>query len=214
MSELAHQVVVGASSGTGLATATAAAERGAEVVLMSPSQRRLKEAEGGFTGWVSALARTHTRGLASVARSEGLGSEDALDAVQEAFLTFLLLPQARSLVEFPEDSAKILAVLVRNAARNIRRRRHRVLPHEPLPGESDLEADEPSADELIARAEEHVRLVGCVSHLSEIQQQVVRLRALQEMSGHETAALLGVSPELVAVHLHRAKKALLACLRE
>lgn len=100
------------------------------------------QAEAGFTGWVSVLARTHRRGLASVARSEGLGSEDALDAVQKAFRTLLLLPQARSLVEFPEDSAKVLAVLVRNAARNMRRRRHRVLPHEPLPGEPDLEADE------------------------------------------------------------------------
>ncbi len=175
---------------------------------------RQGQAEAGFTGWVSVLARTHTRGLASVARNAGLGSEDALDAVQEAFRTFLLLPQARSLVEFPEDSAKVLAVLARNAARNMRRRRHRVLPHEPLPGEPELESDELGADELIARAEEHVRLAGCVNHLSEIQQQVVRLRALQEWSGLETAAQLGISPEAIAVHLHRAKKALLACLLE
>jgi RNA polymerase sigma-70 factor, ECF subfamily len=44
--------------------------------------------------WVSDLARAHTRRLVAVARREGLGPEDALDAVQEAFYTFLVLPQA------------------------------------------------------------------------------------------------------------------------
>jgi RNA polymerase sigma-70 factor (ECF subfamily) len=47
-----------------------------------------------FTGWVSDLARAHTAALARVARAEGLQPDEALDAVQEAFHTFLLLPQA------------------------------------------------------------------------------------------------------------------------
>jgi hypothetical protein len=40
-----------------------------------------------------------TRVVSRRPRKEGLGAEDALDAVQEAFQTFLLLPQARLLVE-------------------------------------------------------------------------------------------------------------------
>ncbi len=168
--------------------------------------------KGSFVRWVSELARVHSRGLAAVARKEGLPAEDALDAVQEAFQTFLLLPQARSLVEEPRDSASVLAGLVRNAARNMRRRHHRALPHAPLEDEPDLAADDVSVEEAIERAEEHVRLLGCVNHLAEMQRQVVRLRMLQELSGQETAEQLGLAPGRVAVLLHRAKKALLDCL--
>jgi RNA polymerase sigma-70 factor (ECF subfamily) len=168
--------------------------------------------KGSFVRWVSELARVHSRGLAAAARKEGLGAEDALDAVQEAFQTFLVLPQARSLVEVPKDSASLLGVLVRNAARNMRRRHHRAIPHGPLEDEPTLAAGEISVDEAIERAEEHVRLLGCVNHLAEMQRQVVRLRMLQELSGLETAEQLGLAPGRVAVLLHRAKKALLECL--
>lgn len=169
-------------------------------------------AKGSFVWWVSELARAHSRGLAAVARKEGLGAEDALDAVQEAFQTFLLLPQARSLVQEPAESATVLSVLVRNAARNMRRRHHRALPHQPLEDEPDLADDQVSVDEAIERADEHVRLLGCVDRLGEMQRQVVRLRMLQELSGRETAEQLGLAPGRVAVLLHRAKKALLECL--
>ena len=50
------------------------------------------------------------------------------------------------------------------------------------------------------------------SRLAEMQRQVVRLRMLQERSGLETAERLGLEPGRGAVLLHRAKKALLACL--
>jgi RNA polymerase sigma-70 factor (ECF subfamily) len=174
--------------------------------------RRVARPDGSFVRWVSELARVHSRGLAAAARKEGLGAEDALDAVQEAFQTFLLLPQARSLVEEPRESASLLGVLVRNAARNMRRRHHRALPHEPFEDEPSLVADEVSVEEAIERAEEHVRLLGCVNRLAEMQRHVVRLRMLQEVSGLETAKQLDLEPGRVAVLLHRAKKALLECL--
>lgn len=172
----------------------------------------VSEARGSFVRWVSELARVHTRGLVAVARGEGLGPEDALDAVQEAFQTFLLLPQAGSLVEEPGESAGLLAALTRNASRNMRRRHHRALPHEPLEDELSLATDEVSVDEAIERAEEHARLLGCIDRLAEMQRQVVQLRMLQELSGLETAAQLGLEPGRVAVLLHRAKRALLECL--
>lgn len=170
------------------------------------------ESGGAFTGWVSLLARAHARRLASLARSEGLGPEDALDAVQEALRTFLLLPRARSLVDDVGESAKLLGVLVRNVARNMRRRAHRTAPHVPIDDELDRTVDELSADELVERAEEHVRLLGCVSRLAELQRHVVELRMLEELSGIEAASQLGISPGHVAVELHRAKRSLLACL--
>src|SRR5215470_3181688 len=88
------------------------------------------EAQPGFLEWVTRLVHTHRGRLYGLAKREGLGPEDALDCVQDAFHTFLLLPQARQLVESDDESLKLLSVLARNHARN-RRRRHSVArPHD------------------------------------------------------------------------------------
>ncbi len=167
-----------------------------------------------FTGWVCELASRNARPLAAVARREGLSPDDALDAVQEAFHTFLTLPQARSLVDDREGSRRLLAVLVRNAARNMRRRHFRSRPHEDAAAHEEIPDDAPSVDETLSRAEEHVRLMGCVSKLGELQRHVVTLRMLDELSGEATAARLGLTAGHVAVLLHRAKEALLRCVGE
>lgn len=169
--------------------------------------------DSGFTQWVGTLARTHTRRLAAVARNEGLTATDALDAVQEAFHTFLQLPQARSIAFEDEDSARLLATVVRNAARNMRRRHHRAQPHETFEDVS-LTNEGPAIDELISQSEEHVRLLGCVDMLGKVQRHVVTLRMLEQMSGDEVARELGLRPGNVAVLLHRAKKELERCLLE
>ena len=169
-------------------------------------------ATSNFLGWVSDLARAHSTALGRVARAEGLGPDDALDAVQEAFHTFLLLPQARTLVDEQDESSRLLSVLVRNVARNMRRRHHRAAPHDGVEDVAELPADEPSVEALIERAEEHVRFLGCVDRLAELQRRVVTLRMLDQFSGLEAAAALELRPGRVAVLLHRARKALLACL--
>jgi RNA polymerase sigma-70 factor (ECF subfamily) len=170
-----------------------------------------------FTGWVTELARAHTQGLAAIARREGLGTADALDAVQEAFHTFLELPQARALVDSADESRALLATIVRNAARNLRRRHHRDLPHEPLDDEGGagvaLADDAPSVEETLASIEEQAQLHGCLTRLDEMQRRVVTLRMLEELSGADVAARLELSPGHVAVLLHRAKKDLLRCIR-
>jgi len=168
---------------------------------------------GGFTGWVGELARAHTRHLASLAAKQGLTSVDALDAVQEAFHTFLGMPQARSLSTDRDDSLRLLTVLVRNAARNMRRLRHRSWPHVDADTAPLADAG-PSVDALIDRAEQHVRLLGCIDTLGEIQRNVVSLRMLQELSGDAVASELGVSANHVAVLLLRAKRALADCIAE
>jgi RNA polymerase sigma-70 factor (ECF subfamily) len=165
-----------------------------------------------FLGWVSDLAKGHSTSLARTARGEGLQAEDALDAVQEAFHTFLLLPQARTLVAEDEEARKLLEVVVRNVARNLRRRHHRSVPHAAFEEVAELPGDEPSVDALIERAEEHVRFLGCVDRLAELQRRVVTLRMLDEVSGLEAARALQLQPGRVAVLLHRARKALEACL--
>jgi RNA polymerase sigma-70 factor, ECF subfamily len=166
-----------------------------------------------FISWVELLAQRHTRQLMGVATHEGLGTDDALDAVQEAFATFLNLPQARALVEAPDDTAAFLSAIVRNAARNARRRHHRAVPHVavtqvPIPDPSD------SAEALLERAQNHVAVLGCISRLKDLQRSVVTLRMLQELSADEVSKQLGLTPNHLAVILHRAKQLLHECLLE
>src|SRR5215813_6769784 len=162
-----------------------------------------------FVGWVSTLAGTHARSLAAGAVREGLTRVEAIDAVQEAFTTLLRLPQARELSLDDEGASRLMSALVRNAARNMRRRRHRI---EPLEGAMEIPADAPSVDCLLADAEEHVALLGCVNQLGEIQQLVVKMRVLEELSPEEVARTLGLTRGHIAVLLHRAKRGLMECI--
>ena len=165
-----------------------------------------------FLGWVGGLARTHTRLLAAVAVREGLTRFEAVDAVQEGFATLLTLAQARELAIDGEGAAQLMSVLVRNAARNMRRRHHRARAHESLDGSTQQAVDGPSVDALVAEAEEHIALLGCVNQLADIQQRVVTLRMLEELTPSDTASSLGLTSGHVGVLLHRAKRALIECL--
>lgn len=164
-----------------------------------------------FLAWVTRLVHDHRARLAAVARREGLSAEDAFDAVQEAFHSFLTLPQARALVAEPEESRALLVVLVRNVARN-RRRLHAVAQPHDAEAVDSLAADEATVEETIAAAEAYVQLYGCLRTLAEIQRAVVTLRMLDEVPGEDVARTLGITPGHVAVLLHRAKANLLACM--
>jgi RNA polymerase sigma-70 factor, ECF subfamily len=171
------------------------------------------EAQSGFLEWVTRLVHTHRGRLYGLARREGLREEDSLDSVQDAFQTFLLLPQARQLVESNDDSIRLLSVLVRNHARN-RRRRHEVArPHDA--GDETLArltAEALPADELIAQAQEFAVMIGCLDHLGKLQRAVVSLRMLDKVAGEDVAAMLELPPSHVAVLLHRAKQNLRSCM--
>ena len=170
--------------------------------------------EGSFFGWITRLVHEHRGQLVGVARNEGLTPEEALDVSQETLLSFLILPQARRLVEMPEDSVKLLTVLARNVARNQRRRHHRALPHDPETVAETLADESDPPDTVVSRAETYVTAVGCMATLGQIQQAVVRLRLLDDVPGEEAAAMLGISASKVAVLLHRAKSKLRTCIGE
>lgn len=166
-------------------------------------------AKGNFGPLVTQAARSHAGALMAVALGEGLLVDDALDAVQEAFLSFVQLREAGSLLAEPEEVRALLAVLVRNAARNMRRRHHRARPHEELP---EIANDSPTSDELLEHAESRLKLAGCMRQLESVQRSVVSLRLLEELSGAEAGRLLGLKPGHVAVLLHRARKELAQCM--
>ncbi|HLL23824.1 MAG TPA: sigma-70 family RNA polymerase sigma factor [Kofleriaceae bacterium] len=157
--------------------------------------------------WVAGLAHDHARRLAAIARHEGLSAADALDAVQDAFYTLLQRPGARELPA--EDAARLLSTITRNAARNLRRRHHRARPHDEL-DETLATDDTPVA--ALDRAEVGAQLAGCMAKLGDAHRHVVTLRVLEELSGEEAAAALGITPNHVGVLLHRARKELERCM--
>ena len=168
---------------------------------------------GPFLGWVGQLVHRHRAELAAVARAEGLTPEDAFDAVQDAFRTFLTLPAAHPLIDAGEPSRRLLITLTRNVARNRRRLHARSRPHASDPALlAALPAAEVGADELIAAAEDQIRLHRCVQTLADVQRAVVTLRMLDDVPGEDVAAALGITPGHVAVLLHRAKDNLLTCM--
>ncbi len=119
--------------------------------------------------------------------------------------------RATALPPSDDEVAALLATIVRNAARNRRRRHFRARPHDEL-DEARLAVPDAAADDLIASAEERVRLRACVSELCDVQRAVVTLRMLEEQPGDDVARALGISAGHVAVLLHRAKGALRACM--
>jgi RNA polymerase sigma-70 factor (ECF subfamily) len=163
---------------------------------------------------LEALGRTvhdERAALTRLARREGLGPEDALDCVHDAFCTFLQMAQRNDLPRDPAEHVPLLAGMVRNAARNKRRRHHLALPHQEIDA-VEIGADVPSAEILVAHAEECVRLRSCVERLCKSQRTVVMMRLLEERAGEDVAATLGITRGYVDVLLHRAKASLLVCM--
>jgi len=162
--------------------------------------------------WIAALARDHAGRLAAIARREGATPEDALDVAQDAFHTLLGRPDIAALRGRPDDAARLLAAIARNAARNLRRRHHRARPHVALDAEP-LTAAEPRPDDALAHAATAVQLVGCMSQLADVHRQIVMLCVLEELSGDEAARALGLTSNHVAVLLYRVRKALERCMQ-
>lgn len=174
---------------------------------------RAQQNDDPFLSWVGRLVHDHRGRLVAVARAEGLGPEEAFDAVQEAFHSFLTLPAARTLVDARDDSRNLLVAVTRNLARNRRRLAALARPHDSDPAAlAALPAPVPTVEELLSAAEDQVRLRGCVASLGEMQRAVVTLRMLDEIDGQDIAGTLGITPGNVAVLLHRAKANLLACM--
>lgn len=160
------------------------------------------------------VIRSERGALARLARREGLGAEEAVDCVHDALCTFLRVTQGGGGPEGEGATRAFLAGIVRNAARNKRRLHRLARPHEALEATPATTPDDSSAEVLLARAEEHIRLRACVDRLCETQKAVVTMRLLEEHGGEDVARLLCISRGYVDVLLHRAKGELLVCMTE
>jgi RNA polymerase sigma-70 factor, ECF subfamily len=156
---------------------------------------------------LSSIVRTERGALVAIARAEGLLAEEAVECVQDALATFL------SRDEEPSSAIASLKTIVRNAARNFRRRHRRSLPHEPIEIGREPAAAGHDAEALLGHAEDVVRLRACVAELCSVQRAVVMLRLLEERSGEDVAEVLGIARGHVDVLVHRAKASLRVCMR-
>ena len=161
--------------------------------------------------WVAGLAKDHARRLAAVARREGLrAGRRARRRVQDALHALIARVDARALRDRPDEAARVLVAIVRNTARNARRRHHRAKPHVDV----ELASSVPAPDAVLDEAETRAQLAGCMAGLAELHRSVVTLRVLEELSGDEAARALGLTPGHVAVLLHRARKQLARCMTD
>jgi RNA polymerase sigma-70 factor, ECF subfamily len=161
--------------------------------------------------WIAGLARDHAGRLAAIARREGASPTDALDVVQDALFALLARPDVDRLRDHPDDAARLLGAIARNAARNLRRRHHRARPHVELDAAA-LAVDEPAPDVAVAHRRATAQLAGCMRRLGDLHRHVITLRVLEELSGPQAAEALGVTANHVGVLLHRARKELERCM--
>jgi len=152
---------------------------------------------------LAALVSQYASTLYRVAYSVLRNAADAEDAVQEAFLRVL---RHRETLGEVRDQRVWLIRIVWNVVLDRKRRMKtrpetddvtelaRVLPVEGL-----------SAEERVAAAEHHARVLACVEQLPAKERQVLMLSAFEELSSVEIASVIGITESSVRSRLFRAR---------
>lgn len=122
----------------------------------------------------------------------------AEDLVQEAFLR---LARHAGRIDAAERAPAYLRSIVLNLARDHNRRGLVSLRHQAAAGR-DHDVGEDVGD-VLARSEEHRRLLAQVRDLPVRQRDCIALRYFEELSIEQIAATLGVSVNSVKTHLRR-----------
>jgi RNA polymerase sigma-70 factor (ECF subfamily) len=135
----------------------------------------------------------------SIARKMLGPSRDAEDAVQEIFIE--LWRVAHRFDETRGTETQFVAMLARRRVIDRVRKHERRPDQEPLPeGLTDEGSDQVHAAEL---SEEAARAREAMTHLSEDQQQVLKLAVVQSMSHSEVARATGMPLGTVKTHARR-----------
>jgi RNA polymerase sigma-70 factor (ECF subfamily) len=158
-----------------------------------------------------ALMRRHNRRLFRVTRGVLRDSDDAQDAVQEAYL------RAFTRLETYQPTGKFAAWLTRialNEALMMRRRSpastvslDEVGDESPIADEATT-SDAPSADQFVEAAHARVLLEHAIDGLPENFRMVFLMRAVEGLDVRETSESLGINPNTVRTRLFRATRLL------
>lgn len=165
------------------------------------------------TRWLGTLVQAHRHALTHTALDEGLTADEALDVVQDAAATVLGRADWKRLEDAPDEAGRLLVTLVRNHARNLRKRHWRKdVGLDALPEENEVDVASRQLDDALEEAQAHIALTGCLSTLKATQRAVVVARFFEGSSGAEVAQALGLTAGNVAVTLHRARQQLKSCV--
>lgn len=179
---------------------------------------RVRDGDQSACEWV---VRRYAPRMLSTARRMLNSEADALDAVQDAFLSAF-----RTIDSF-EGRAQLGSWLYRivvNAAlmklRRRRRRKERSI-EDLLPTYSDngtlsdhIQSWRLTHDETIETREMRQLVRNCIDELPELYRAVLLLRDIEELSTDEVADALELTPAGVRTRLHRARQALKSLLDE
>lgn len=150
------------------------------------------------------VAELYAREYAALVRFAalvGLDRHGAEDLVQDAFAG---LAARGPRLQSREHALAYLRVSILNRTRSLHRgRRVRAALRLDLP---DVEP----ADLAVLRGDEHRRLVAAVARLPRRQREVIALRYWADLSEHQIAQTLGISPGTVKSTAARARAALAA----
>ena len=152
---------------------------------------------------VVELFQLEGRSLVRLARLFVDDKDAAEDLVQEAFLR---LARHAGRIASVDRAPAYLRSIVLNLARDHNRRGLVSLRHHATAGRELDVADD--MDDVLARSDEHRRVLQTVRELPRRQRDCITLRYYEELSMDEVAATLGVSPNSVKTHLRRAIEAL------
>lgn len=173
---------------------------------------RLRTGDGNA---YETLFRTHAGAMLAVARRFFGDTDDAADAVQDAFVS--AFRAMRSFEGASQLGTWLHRITVNACLMKLRRRRRcRLVLLEDLCQASEtirfatVKAN--SDDDSLARAETASRVRACLDRLSEAHRTVIQLRDMQGLDTEETAARLGTNEAVVKTRLHRARTALRSIL--
>ena len=148
----------------------------------------------------AALIEHYERFALAIAYAHAPDAAAAGDAVQDAFLRAW---QQIGKLEDPARFAPWLMQIVRNAAIDLSRRAKPVLSD---PQERAVEGADPVA--AAAEQETAAQIRAAIDQLEESTRSIVLLRYYQDLSTHQIAAQLGLSPGAVDMRLTRGRQEL------
>jgi len=162
----------------------------------------IAEAAGGDRSSFEILVRRHYRAAYAVALARSGNRADAEDLVHDAFVRAAeRLESCRQRDKF----AAWLCTIVRNLAHNLRTRGS---SNRTIALQSDTARSNQSPERDAQLAELRERLQIALSHLPEIQREVVLLHDVDGRTHDEIAIIVGTTSGMCRQHLFKARKQL------
>ncbi|HEX2138621.1 MAG TPA: RNA polymerase sigma factor [Woeseiaceae bacterium] len=177
----------------------------------------LTEVLGGNLEAFAGIIRHHNQRMFRIARSIVTDDAEAMDAVQESFIT--AYERLEDLKE-PQALGVWLARIVRNTAlmRLRRNRRYQFMETADLDNVLEMSVPQPHQrlpEGEVANIQLRRLLEECIDELPEAFRSVFMLRAVEQCSTSATAEILEIEEATVKTRFHRAKRLiqqrLLAC---